>query len=263
MHMCEQGGSVSRARRRTLPGRYPSEKTGAALPRRRCCLPPPALLTRSLRPCTGQDFLINVVTVKSKKPVGKGFQYLWPNERKAGEGEGFEPFSKTELNDAVKKGGKLVTLDEDGALDCALWMRDLNEAKHLDMARLRFLYEFYQRNCYWLEVFETGRRLMLTGGLIFFNPGSASQMVISMLICLFSMRVYAEYTPFIQYSHDQLAEMAQWQLFLTLFAALLVKVDVAGESEADKAVFGDVLAAMQVSMNELPLLSETRVAIPA
>ena len=34
--------------------------------------------------------------------------------------------------------------------------------------------------------------------VIFFNPGTGSQIVFSLLISLASMRVYAKYSPFIQ-----------------------------------------------------------------
>lgn len=42
------------------------------------------------------------------------------------------------------------------------------------MTRIFFLYAMYEPQCYDFEVKEAVRKLLLTGGLIFFNPGTAS-----------------------------------------------------------------------------------------
>ena len=118
----------------------------------------------------------------------------------------------------------ISSLDEKGAKLCAIALRRYAIDQSPELKQLRFLYDSYEPSTYWFEVFETFRRLMLTGGLVFLKPGTASQIVLSMMICLFSMRVYAEYTPFVDPAHDPLAETAQWQLFLTLLGALCLKV---------------------------------------
>ena len=110
-----------------------------------------------------------------------------------------------------------------------MWMRDEFMKTNPRVARLKFLWEPYEPQCYWFECVETVRKLMLTSGLIFFNAGTASQIAVAIFICLFSMRVYAGYKPFIKETHDRLAETAQWQLFFTLFGGLLIKVDVTTE----------------------------------
>lgn len=82
--------------------------------------------------------------------------------------------------------------NEKGGLDEAIRRRDALEKLHPKLKRLRFLYGAYEPRCgAWFEVFETLRKIALTGGLIFFNQGSASQIVVSMILCLGSMRVYA------------------------------------------------------------------------
>ena len=74
------------------------------------------------------------------------------------------------------------------------------------MKRLAFLYKSCEPACYAFEVFETVRKLILTGGLVFMRPGTAVQIIAAMLLCLGSMRVYAAYKPFIDGEIDILSE---------------------------------------------------------
>ena len=103
-----------------------------------------------------------------------------------------------------------VILDEEGALKEAIRRREELEKGHPELARMKFLFEAYEPRCWWFEVFETLRRLILTGGQIFLKPGTASQIILNILICMVSMRIYAKFEPFIDFNHDRLAEAAQW-----------------------------------------------------
>jgi hypothetical protein len=59
------------------------------------------------------------------------------------------------------------------------------------------------------------------------------------------MRVYSGWKPFISDEHDKLAEVAQWQLFFVMFAALLIRVNMDGESLQDKVYFDLMLVFIQ------------------
>ena len=48
------------------------------------------------------------------------------------------------------------------------------EDAHPEIKRLEFLYKNYQPQTYDSEVFETLRKLMLTGGLVFLKPGTGA-----------------------------------------------------------------------------------------
>jgi uncharacterized protein YjbJ (UPF0337 family) len=194
----------------------------------------------------GQDALMNTMNVKI--PVeGEGkdgdHEYLWPSKDENGN---FKPISKDIMDDAIhKRNGIMVCLDEDEAMHCALWMRKQLEKDHPELKRLKFLYDAYECTCWWFEVFETWRKLALTSGLIFFGPGTATQIVISMILCLGSMRVYSGYKPYIRLADDHLAEAAQWQMFFTMLGALMLKVDITRETPALQDSFGTLIAAMQ------------------
>ena len=78
-------------------------------------------------------------------------------------------------------------------MKCSIFLRNQNEETNRSIKRLRFLYMNYEPNCWWFEIFETARRLVLTAGVSFLNPGTASQIIFSIILGLFSMRIYSSY----------------------------------------------------------------------
>ena len=106
------------------------------------------------------------------------------------------------------------------------------------MKRPSFFYSAYTPRYWWFEVFETLRKIALTGGLVFVSPGSAGQIVISMLMCMLSMRVYSGCMPFHNRSVNYYVfEANRWQLFMTVFAALAIRVNIDNESLKDRRAF--------------------------
>ncbi|GMH70930.1 hypothetical protein TrST_g2374 [Triparma strigata] len=206
----------------------------------------------------GQASLMNTMNVKIPTDEKNIFEYLWPERDEAAEekeklspkGEKhpviFKSIPHDRLVEAVeKRNGIILCLDEDEACSCALWMRGELEKSNPNLARLKFLYDSYECQCWWFEVFETWRKLMLTSGLIFFDAGTSSQIVVSIMICLFSMRIYSGYKPFILPNDDRLAETSQWQLFFTLFGALMLKVEVGNEDSTSQAAFEELVTVIQ------------------
>ena len=68
----------------------------------------------------------------------------------------------------------------------------------------------------------------------------------SLLICLISIKLYSLYLPFREKGDDFLQETTQWQLFLVLLSAILVKVDNEDESAADQMYLGYLLIAIVI-----------------
>ena len=135
-------------------------------------------------------------------------------------------------------------------MQCAIYYRSVLEEKHMQVKSISFLYSAYEPWCYYFEVIETVRKLFLTAGLIFFRPGTGSQIVFSLLISIASMRVYAHYKPFVKDDQDAIAEAAQWSQFFILFGALLIRLNMDNESLQDKAYFDF----MMVVVNFMPIL---------
>ncbi|GMI40527.1 hypothetical protein TeGR_g4099, partial [Tetraparma gracilis] len=143
--------------------------------------------------------------------------------------------------------GVEVILSEEGAKKEALRRRAADEEAHSKLGRMKFLYQAYEPKCWWFEVFETLRRLLLTGGQIILNPGTPSQIVLNLIICIFSMKMYAKYNPFVNAKADKLAEIAQYQLFFTMLAALCIKVDISEEDNYNQKMFDLCLSGLQLT----------------
>ena len=140
---------------------------------------------------------------------------------------------------------KEVDMSEEKALEKALEEREANEKENTSLASLTFLYGSYEPKYWWFEVFETVRKLALTGFLVFLVPGTAAQVLFSMIMCIGAMRVYSGSKPFIDESIDRFSEVAQWQLFFTLLGALAMKVNLDNENLQDRGYFDIVLTCIQ------------------
>eukprot|EP00937_MAST-01D_sp_MAST-1D-sp2_P002947 g2947.t1 len=98
--------------------------------------------------------------------------------------------------------------------------------ENTELKSMQFLFKEYEPRFWWFESFECFRRLMLTGGTVFFMEGSATQITFGILVALLSVQVYARTQPFIEDDDDLLAMVAQWGVFFTLFGGLVVKVKI-------------------------------------
>ena len=110
----------------------------------------------------------------------------------------------------------------------ALLDRAKNEDENPSLKSMRFLYENYQPKYWWFEVFETLRKLSLTGFLVFLAPGTGLQIGIAMMITIFSLVVYVKLEPFQDPYANKLALVAQCQLLVTIFCALAIKLKMDG-----------------------------------
>lgn len=117
---------------------------------------------------------------------------------------------------------------------------DDTESKSGD-SMLDFLASQYEPKAFWFEVVECSRRLLLSSMLILVADGSAAQVVTAIFVCLASIKVYSYHAPFAEDADDLLAEVAQWQLFVVFFAALMIRVDASGDSDKDQAALAGLL----------------------
>ena len=67
----------------------------------------------------------------------------------------------------------------------------------------------YEPRCYQYIIVDLVRKLLLTGLLAFFYPGSATQLGIAMLICLVSKELLACLGPYVDDHNDTLARAAR------------------------------------------------------
>jgi hypothetical protein len=117
-------------------------------------------------------------------------------------------------------------------------LSDKSDDTHATLRSTQFLFKEYEPRFWWFEVFECVRRLMLTGGTVFFLEGSATQVAAGIIVALISIHVYADTHPFIDKKDDRLAMAAQWSIFFTLFSGLLLKTKVPSDDGYDGALGG-------------------------
>eukprot|EP00903_Cladosiphon_okamuranus_P017519 g16134.t1 len=114
--------------------------------------------------------------------------------------------------------------------------------------KTKFLWGTYRPAVYYYEVWECVRKLFLTGLLVYFEEGTSTQVVIAMLITLAGLRVLAGLRPYQREDENNLAEASLWVTFLTLFAGLLIKSEVADEDGYDTAALGVILSIMNAAL---------------
>jgi hypothetical protein len=115
-----------------------------------------------------------------------------------------------------------------------------------DLVKTSFLWSMYEPNMWWFEVFECFRRLMMTGMLIFVAPGSASQIVVAMLLSIAAIVAFVHWRPYFYEEDDDLAIACQLSIFFTIFGALLIRVDVDDTDDYDAQSFGNVLVGINL-----------------
>jgi hypothetical protein len=85
---------------------------------------------------------------------------------------------------------------------------------------------------YW-ELVETGRRLSLTAILSVIAHGTPQQSVLSVLMSITFVKLYAFYAPYLEDTDDVLAEVGQYQILFTFFGALMIQANIMKADETN------------------------------
>jgi len=108
-----------------------------------------------------------------------------------------------------------------------------------------FLFAAYRAETWWWEVFETLRRLALTGLLVFLSPGSPGQLLVALVIAVFCGILYIGVVPFMDSMDSMVSSTSQISLIVVLFAALAIKLELM-KSETYLTAMGVVLVVVTV-----------------
>lgn len=111
-----------------------------------------------------------------------------------------------------------------------------------DISSFDFLFSAYGPELWWWEILETARRLLLTGLLVFFIPGSASQVVIALLIAVLCGMMYVGFSPFMDSMDTVLSNTSQVSLILVLFASLCIQLEIMVSFFSDSTFFARMLS---------------------
>ncbi|GMH87753.1 hypothetical protein TrST_g3113 [Triparma strigata] len=123
-----------------------------------------------------------------------------------------------------------------------------------DIKHISFLWRDYRPKYWWFEVYECGRRLSLTGGLILIGSGSDSveQLVYALLVSVIGLFVISHCKPYNESEENAIAEYTAWAIFLTFLAAIMITLEYDGtllSTDDDKeANFAILLIAIEISI---------------
>eukprot|EP00752_Nemacystus_decipiens_P008151 g7290.t1 len=113
-----------------------------------------------------------------------------------------------------------------------------------DLVPSMFLWKDFGPDMYYYEVIECGRRILLTGVLIFFTAGTPAQAAMACIFAFVSLLGFELLRPHLDPADGWLYRLGCVVIFLSNFLALLIKVDAAGEE--NRAALGGILIAMNV-----------------
>ncbi|GMH68425.1 hypothetical protein TrLO_g5714 [Triparma laevis f. longispina] len=97
-----------------------------------------------------------------------------------------------------------------------------NRESNMDIKHIVFLWRDYQPEFWWFEIYESFRRLSFAGFLVWFKPGSAPQLCVSLILAFISSSVYSYHQPFDRPDENRLAQVSTISIFLTLLAAIMI-----------------------------------------
>lgn len=120
------------------------------------------------------------------------------------------------------------------------------EALDDDVEVFRDLWEPYRPRCFFYEIVEYARRSLLTGLSVFIFPGSSAQIAIVLLLATAFSLLFEMLSPFRRWTDAWLYRAGNCVIFLSMYLALLLKVDVSKEENQSQVVFAGLLIAGHV-----------------
>lgn len=102
---------------------------------------------------------------------------------------------------------------------------------------IEILYKSYKESFWWFEIVETSRRLLFTAALSVIGEGTIYQLIFGILLAVLYIKVYVSVNPYFSTQDGVLQEIAQFQVFLTLFMCLLLTTeDISSSPDAINAI---------------------------
>ena len=108
---------------------------------------------------------------------------------------------------------------------------------------IKDLWAPYKPGRYYYEVIECGRRIALTGLAVFIYPGSTAQVAIEALLAFVFYSISEIMSPFAKPLDAWLYRSGTWVIYLSMYLALLLKMDASDEDSRSQDVFAGLLIA--------------------
>lgn len=110
------------------------------------------------------------------------------------------------------------------------------------------LWKPYKPKRFYYEVVECGRRILLTGVVVFIFPDSAAQIAVTLIIALTFAMASEVLDPYASTWDTWMGRMGHVVVFLSVYVALLLKVDVSAERAESQKVFEAILVFVHACM---------------
>ena len=131
----------------------------------------------------------------------------------------------------------------------ALLFRDrkilrLDQNDREENARVRSISDLwspYTPSAFYYEVIECGRRILLAGVVVFIYPNTAAQITMSLLMGFAFVVVSEALAPYASRWDTWLSRIGHVVVYMSMFGALLLKVDVSDERASGRKVFESLL----------------------
>jgi hypothetical protein len=120
-----------------------------------------------------------------------------------------------------------------------LWRERKNIHDSVNQKKYGFLFGDYVAIYFLWEVWDLGRKLALSGALMFFNKGSVSQLLVAMVIALFALELQLRMMPYKSLMANVIQVAAFNAILLNLVGAMLLKVDFRAEDYGLGESFAD------------------------
>lgn len=117
-----------------------------------------------------------------------------------------------------------------------------------DVGVLRELWMSYRPQAYLYEVVECARRAVLSGVIVFIFPNTAGQVATAFLLALFFAAVFMALDPYTSRWDTWAARTGHMVVLMSMFVALLQKVNIAEDDNFSQDVFAGVLVLANVAM---------------
>lgn len=120
------------------------------------------------------------------------------------------------------------------------------------------LWSPYRPSVYYYEVIECARRIMLAGVVVFIYPNTAAQIAITLMMAFVFAMLSEGLTPYESRWDTWINRMGHAVVFVSMYVALLLKVDVSSERVGSQRVFEAFLVTVHACM-VLAVVVETAV----
>ena len=118
----------------------------------------------------------------------------------------------------------------------------------LSVKSISNLWKPYKPSRYYYEVIECGRRIFLTGVILIDDDDSAAQIAVTLILAFVFTVISEGLAPYESQTDAWVCRMGHAVVVVSMYYALLLKVNVSGETPASQKLFDTVLILTHVGM---------------